>query len=196
MEAIERDEKPDYFIVNYIPLHDERNTMNNSFRQKFKMGYEITMKNHSSFKNANYNYPSALILNDKLKLKQINTKEIYNHFPLREKSTLINKFENIYNKLQVNEIKDIMVTKKLFSKINELCHQNKIKLIVTYMDNSASTQEISTHCQSLGIKTIDISVDFNNSIYTNYPYDSHPSRLAHQIFAEKLAPHLNSISLN
>ncbi|NQX98670.1 MAG: hypothetical protein HRT73_12445, partial [Flavobacteriales bacterium] len=193
VQSIEDKKQPDYFILNYLSFHDERNSMNKNYRQKIKMGYDMYLKNNSIVGENQYNYPYASISNRVLQLKKVAIKSIYDHFPLRDKLTTVNLIENSYNRFQINEDQDDVITKKLLEKINTLCLQNGVKLVVTYMEKNIPTKEVITYCESLEIATIDITVDFNDHVYTNYPLDPHPSPLAHQVFAEKLLGYFNSI---
>jgi len=79
---------------------------------------------------------------------------------------------------------DQQVTTLLLKKIVKLCKQKNIQLLITNIwGDKTYIKEFSSTYQ---IPFVDIAVDLNKKEFTNRPFDSHPSRIAHQEYAKKL----------
>lgn len=179
-------------VLNYLSFHDERNSLNANYQEKLNMGYQLTKKRQTAFFE-DFTFPYAELNGNQLLLKQKHIQDIYENSFWRNNSALINWIVTFNKTLSVSEKEDTEITKAIFKEINELCSEYSIDLLVTFMDNNKSSFQLKEYCESIDVKTIDISIDWENSNYTNHPFDNHPSSLAHEIFVEKLSKSLNQI---
>jgi hypothetical protein len=185
--------KPAVIVLNYLSFHNERNTLNTSYRQKLRIGYEITKRDDAGVKQFKCSYPYGKMVNGKLELDQLSMEEIKSTLPLITYSSVMNWFQNLCDQSSVDTNEDEKVTLALIDQIERICKKNGVKLIISTMSNDEVTKRFIQHCESRSISTIDISVDFTKKGYNNKPFDQHPSALAHKKIAEKLAVFLKTI---
>lgn len=185
--------KPSVIVLNYLSFHNERNTLNSSYRQKLRLGYEITKRDDIGIIRFKCNYPYGKIENGKLIMDQLSMQEIRSTFPLISYSTVMNSLQNLWDQTSEDEEEDEKVTFALIDRIQNICNKKGVKLVISTMTNDESTKRFIAHCQTRLITTIDISLDLSKEGYNNKPYDQHPSALAHKIFAEKLEKFLKTI---
>lgn len=180
-------EKPDVLVINYLSFHNERNTLNASYCQKLRMGYEITKRDDIGIARFKCAYPFGVIENEKLKLDQLSIQEISSTFPFINYSASMYALQNLWDEKSVDAANDEKVTLALLDEIHEICSKYGVKLFISTMMDDAVTKRFTAHCKANSIPTIDISVDLTQKGFTNAPYDQHPSAKAHKIYAEKLS---------
>lgn len=186
-------EKPSILVLNYLPFHNERNTMNTGYQQKIRMGYELTKKDDSRISKYPCSYPYGEMVDGKLNMKKMSIGEINSTFPLISYSAITNTLQNLIDQKSVDAEQDEKVTQAMIREIKRICDDFDVKLVVTYMMNDAETKRMIQFCEEISIPTVDIYVDLNQEGYTNAPHDQHPSPIAHKLFAEKLSTFLQTI---
>ncbi len=191
--SIKTENKPDYLILNYLSFHNERNAMNSHYRLKIKMGHENLTRRNLAI-SSDFVYPFAEIVDTMPFVKHVDTKTIYDHFPFRKVFTIVNLLQNAYDNLSINSNKEVFITQALIGRINELCQDNNIKMIVTYMEDDVHVRKVISYCSSRGIALWPIIIDLSEPQFTNQPLDRHPSPIAHAVFAEMLTPLLTEIT--
>ncbi|HIP32862.1 MAG TPA: hypothetical protein EYG86_08880 [Crocinitomicaceae bacterium] len=70
--------------------------------------------------------------------------------------------------------------------MHQLCKEHGIEFIITGITKSEGTEATLKEFEKMGIKTMNIAVDLSLIKYNNMPYDSHPNKLTHKIWAEKV----------
>lgn len=173
-------------VLNYLSFHDERNTLNANYQEKLNIGYQITKRQYPSF-SGDFTFPYAELENNQLILKQKHIQKIHKKSFWRNNSALVNWAVKLYQNSKVSENEDVRVTKAIFKNIHTLCSENSIDLLITFMNKDQRSIELMDYCEKLGAKALDISIDWGNPLFTNQPFDKHPSAEAHQYFADKIS---------
>ncbi|MBL4710437.1 MAG: hypothetical protein JKY48_18560 [Flavobacteriales bacterium] len=179
-------------VLNYLPFHDERNTLNAAFRHKLNIGYQLSKKQDPELLT-DFSYPYAAIDGGALQLDQLEMKDIERSFFWESNSALLHILFNGLRDLRVDAKHDFRVTTQLIKEIKAACDSRKIELILTLMLDDQRSYDLIDYCQSIGVNTQDVSIDLNDKQMTNYPYDQHPSPKAHQIIADKLSPYFQQL---
>lgn len=192
-DDLDKPEKPAVIVLNYLSFHNERNTLNTSYRQKLRMGYEITKRDDAGIARFKCAYPFGKMENGKLVLDILSMQEICSTFPLISYSASMNTLQNLWSQSSVDAAEDEKVTLAMIDQIHTICTKKGVKLVISTMTNDKVTKRFIAHCEKRSIPTIDISVDLTQKGFTNKPYDQHPSAKAHKIYAEKLTDFLKTI---
>lgn len=175
---------PDIVILNCAEFHEERNLLSKSYLYMLYQGYEV-------FETANMKYkiyPQIIdSKNADLDIVYINIFDKYKPMPCRKLSSIINLVE-----LQtIKEPKELKSSFLLINAISQLCEIHNINLIVTDIANQP--ERISKFCKEKNINFANISPDFSNKVFSNLPYDNHPSKEAHQVYSEKMILYLDNL---
>lgn len=191
---LKSDQKPDCIILNYLPFHNERNSLNPNWRDKLRLGFEIAQKSDQSTADGVYKYPFATLENGQLNLQKKPLEEICKPYLLDDYLAFTNTIGSIINKWDLDENKDAKITEKIIDKIAARCKQHGVTFILSFMSNDSKSKLLLAHCKSNKIETVDISYDYTSKELTNHPSDTHPNPKAHKLIAKKLATVLNHIS--
>lgn len=185
---------PNAIIVNYLDMHDDRNMGTVDWRESVDEGFRNGMRRAVSpatiGKFGNCRFPYARLVGDSLAVSLTPLSKLYTNFPARDYLASIYLLEKTVNYYRYNHQKPLAVSGAVFKEIASFCKQNNITLLVTTMNDSDNTHQMQAYLSAQGIEWVDISVDFSNPIYTNLPYDGHPSPTANKVFAEKLRNYL------
>lgn len=192
-DDLSKPKKPAFIVLNYLSFHNERNTLNTSYRQKLRMGYEITKRDDAGIARYKCAYPYCKIEKGKLALDQVSMQEINSTIPFISYSACMNTLQNLWDQNAVDVQEDEKVTFALIDQIQRICKKKGVKLVISTMSNDDVTDRFIKHCEAQSIPTIDISVDFTQKGFNNEPFDQHPSALAHKKLAEKLSVFLKTI---
>lgn len=187
--AIVHGNKPDMVIINYASFHDERNALTTRYRKDLKIGFAQA----DSTAQTQYNslrFPYVAKQDDSLVFRWDSWEDIYQNFPLREHSALINLLQTISDKWDWGKYHKEELSNLLFLEIQKLCEKHQIDLLVTTITKNQRSSDLLRFCQQQGIATLDISVDLYDVANNNLPYDSHPNGNAHRVFYEKLRQYL------
>jgi hypothetical protein len=182
-EALQR-ETPEVAIIAYASFHDERNTFSRQTRKLAviynKLGPTIQPYVRLNQQNLlDYYFTS--------------TDEItYTEFPLMRYSSLMSYIEIRYNQLDARFNRSHEASKALIREFANLCSQRNIKLVVAGIVSDPQTSDMLEYCKGLGISTLDMSVDLTKKENTNWPHDLHPSKLATEVYASRLASFLSN----
>lgn len=181
-KALEEGYKPEIVVLNHANFHFDRNVFS-YFRRRM-----VSSSNHLG----DLNQPFGIIGSDgKLVINQ--SKVIYDPWPLAKKSALIFYLQKKIEDLRDQSRNDKQVTTLLLKKIVKLCKQKNIRLLITNIwEDKTFIEEFSYTHQ---VPFVDIAVDLNKKEFTNRPFDSHPSAMAHQEYAKKLLDFITTIIL-
>lgn len=186
----EQNDLPHAVIINYLDFHDERNSGTAEWRERLKEGFSLGAARFLSAvqigRLADSRFPFAEVSNGKVIVQHYDLHSLYYTLWLRDYSAVFYGSERCLNRWLYERHDPQLVTEMIFREIKEFCAANKVELIVSIMSQSKATNEMKSFLNKEGIRSVDISLDFSNPIYTNLPYDGHPSPLAHYLFAEKL----------
>jgi hypothetical protein len=180
-QAISEKKSPSIVILGYSDFHDKRNTIERRWK-----------KEHSYVeRTGSFRVPIARLNNqDELLLDYDNMK--YRAFPFSRHSALMNLIENHFDIHHDKKLKSSETTKKILLRFKKLCDKHETVFIVAGIQKNNRTKEMLKFCESSGIYTVDISVEKGSKAPENshYPYDNHPSPLAHKLYAAKLYSYL------
>lgn len=184
---IKKKDFPNILMLCYADFHDERNALNLHYRQSLFNGFQ-----HANDK------VKPLFIKSKMPfyglekgIQYCDWNNIYKNWSGRSYLASVNAIQNAVDKMKYDAIDEKAVTHQILLEIQELCEANQIEFILTAITKSKSTDFTLDFCQQKNIKTLDIGLPFPSEQYSNLPYDIHPNRLAHQVFAERLKPFLN-----
>lgn len=183
---LKNDNLPEILIVNYADFHDMRNALTPYYRENLKTGFENSSKNIKTLMTSS-KLPFVTKNKNQYSIHYCEWNNIYENWMFRDVFASVN-----YLQLTNDELKDKAIPKKeithfLFEEINQLCIENEIKLLVTGITQNENTKSTLDVLKKKGIETLDISINLNSTLYNNMPYDSHPNKLTHRIWAEKIS---------
>lgn len=185
----------DLFVVNYLPFHDHRNSLDETYRKQLYDGIMISKSNEAAeqFNLDNVKYPWAEMINGKLVVRHDDVNAIYQSTPFNETFALSNLIQNAFNNRKVSSANAVKVTKGIFDEINRIAKKENIDLCVTLMMDDPVSSKLKTYLENQKINVITFGMDFGNSEYTNAPIDPHPNANAHSIMFEKLYSNLHQL---
>jgi len=173
-EAIKIHKKPQIVIVAYADFHDERNAFLRSWRKRM-LSYD------SPFYLKTYPYARL----DAQGNIVYHTEDIeYNPLPLMEHSAFINLMDEAYITIEDYFIDTQTITKGVVKDFATSAQNKEITFILAGIVPEA--QPMLAYIQTQNIMVVDMSIDLDIPGNQNLPYDSHPSAIAHQQYAEKL----------
>ena len=179
-----REKRPEVAIIAYASFHDERNTFSRQIR-KLAVVYNKLGPTVQPY--------VRLDQDNKLNYYFTSTDEItYTEFPFMRYSSLINYIEIRYTQLDALFHRSHEASKALIREFAKICAEQNIKLVVAGIVADAQTSEMLDYCRSLGISTLDMSVDLTQKENTNWPHDLHPSRKATEVYANRLVSFLTN----
>ncbi len=182
---IENHNAPDLAIFTFASFHVERNVMAPNYRKHLKIGYARAEPKQQVKMNA-ASFPYITIHNGNLAYKKVKWPEMYQNYWGREKSVLIDYLQSNIDKGKNNALRPQTSTLLLFEAIHELCEKHQIGLLVAGIDQHPITKEILDQLQQRQINTLDLMLPLENKEFNNAPYDTHPNKHAHQIYAQKI----------
>jgi hypothetical protein len=182
-------EIPDIAIINYADFHDERNALTPRYRRDLYLGYQ---RSNPSVKQSmqSSQLPFAVKNEAGLVIDFCSWDQLYDQWRYRETFALVNLLQDWSDRNLMRTIDKEGSSRQLFSVIKALCDQAGIRLIVTGLTPSVTTQNLLADLREMRIETLDISVDLASDQYRNAPYDDHPNQSAHAVFAKKITAYL------
>ncbi|WP_138429441.1 SGNH/GDSL hydrolase family protein [Fodinibius saliphilus] len=186
-EASLKGEPPRIVMLMYgSEIHDNRNT--------------LTRKRKKSFTRLERTSPFSvpcgrLTANGDLKIIYDHTR--YTGLPFSSYSALMHRLENKYDMRYDSRLNNKEVSKKIITKFQLLCDKVNSTFILAGIHEGKNTKKMLQFCNSKGIKTLDISVDRGPRYpeHSFYPFDDHPSPLAHKKYAETIIMYLKQENL-
>jgi hypothetical protein len=176
-------DRPETVILAYAGFHEQRNTFTR--RRKKEL--------HCVDRISPFVIPCArLDRNGNLVMRKDRIR--YRPFPLSDRSAAIHFLEETFNSFHDKRLRSEAVTRLLLLRMQKLCSDHGIRLIVAGIEESRKTWRMLAFCDAQGIETADIAAPRgeDGGRYTFHPCDGHPNARAHQIFAAKLDDHLEN----
>ena len=178
---------PSVIVVNYASIHDERNVLTTNYKASlslFSTQRALSELNSISWPAYGLNSSGELVLN----YEDI----IYEKRPLAQHSSIVRYIWHQRTLAEFRKTNAQMVSFKLLFAIYELAKKHGSRLVVTGIVGDNKTRQVLGRCREASIPTLDISVDYRNSVFTLHPYDPfHPSSLATSHFAKTIVEFLN-----
>jgi hypothetical protein len=180
-EALNRGGKPVVAVLAYGSFHDIRNTVTRGW---IKRRLSTTGGNALGALKLPY---ATLSANRKVEI--LYKSSTYSWSPVLHRSAFFNFLDETYNRSLESSYKSHEVSAAVIEEFAHLCQANGIPLVVAGIYADPTTSEMLEHCQKLGIKTLDISVDLTIPGNAN-AYDGHPTAIVNQQYAGKLEAYL------
>jgi hypothetical protein len=185
-EALNRRTKPRLVILAYASFHDQRNTLLRVRRKEIVPWNKLGPLTHPY---------AALDPPGRLKLGMAEV--VYHEFPLMRYSALVHLIETTYNtKVEDRFYRSHEVTQALIRELAKVTEAHGVELVVAGLLSDRLTADTLAYSRSIGLTTTDISVDLSRRENRNLPHDPHPSPLANEQYAQKLATFLRSTVLS
>lgn len=186
-ETVKTKPAPAVAILGYSDFHQKRDTVERRWKKEHAYVDRV----------GSFVIPAARIDNESDDLTILYDSMDYRGFPLTSKSALMTVLENRYNIYRDEKLGSWEVAEKVLEKFQTLALKMETTFVLAGINDNDATMKMLRICQNKGMRTVDISVDRskNHPEHTHYPYDSHPSPLAHQKYAEKLTRYLTEQKL-
>lgn len=107
----------------------------------------------------------------------------YHEFPLMRRSAVAHLVEMVYNQYEAWRTPSRRVTEALIDEMAALARANDVRFEFAFI---AGNPYMLEHTRSVGIPSVDISVDDENPEYNLEPYDNHPNATANKTYAQRL----------
>lgn len=172
-------------VLNFLPFHLERNTLNPLYQHKLNIGYQISKKNNS-IAAGQINYPYAVLKNDSIEIKYRSLQDIASSLFLESELAAFHQFKSWIRNFKADKEHDLRITKAIIKDIQREAQQANIQFSMSFLQNDAISNNMIAYCDSLGIQTLKAFVNLSDTANTNYPYDMHPNAKAHRLIANKL----------
>ncbi|MGH1435640.1 MAG: hypothetical protein ACRBG0_14430 [Lewinella sp.] len=183
---------PAWAIVNYADFHDERNALTPAYRRDLFMGYQRSNDAVSTLmRTAAVPYVVASVVPGK-QVRFCPWDSIYHNWQYRETFAAVNFLQDLSDQKQSQRIDKAEVNRYIFQRIKTLCDLHGVRLLVTGITPSSETKETLKELNTLGLKTLDISVDLALEEYRNAPYDDHPNAKANAVFAKRITDFISN----
>lgn len=105
----------------------------------------------------------------------------YREFPLMRYSAFVHAIEQTYNDYEEKHAHSNEVTKLLINEIISLCRAHNINVVVASLTSDSTTSDMLDYCRRSGVQTVNVTVDLTKKENNNFPFDSHPSAVAHRL---------------
>ena len=173
---------PKYVILAYASFHDQRNTCNRYWMkaiapQSVLEGLSFPWARLDEANTLNYGMAPVE----------------YSPYPGMGASAFIHALEQSRCEAEERQLKSPEVSYQLIKETEQLCAESGITFLLAGIEPDEATQKMLERCKNEGMKTIDISVDRNESGMSLMPADPHPSPAAHRIYADKLVEWINKM---
>ena len=170
----------DIVVFSYASFHQERNTLDYSFRKKMVSRSEV-------MEEATFPFGE---INDQGQLMISRTKYSYPALPLRSYSAFVSWLEDNRNASRDKKRNKEKVTNLIFKRAQETCEQHNLQFLVADILGDPETTQFLNALSDKDIPTVDVSVDLGANEYNSLPCDPHPNGNAHSIYAKKLITYL------
>lgn len=190
--------RPAVVVLTFLDFHDDRNTYGPQTKEMLRAGTRGAGDDVAALgKDRPWTYAYARIRDESLEVAEEDLHPVAGWTaPLRRTFALINLFERGREQWSFRRVRPAEVTHRLISMTSDLCGQYGCRFLVGVMSRGRRTEDVQAYCSRRGIRSTDLSVDFGDRRFTNYPFDAHPSPLAHQAIAAKLKDFLASQSVH
>jgi hypothetical protein len=178
-EAVATRTLPVAIVVAYGSFHDDRNTFSRMRRK------QVAPWNHLG----PLRQPAARLGPDgSLRLDIVPA--TYRELPGMRRLASLHLAEQAWNQLERRWLRSPEVTDAVLSRFEEVARGTGARLVLAGIWDDAATTERLEKARARGWLTVDVSVDLEDPLYNNLPWDPHPSARAHAAYAERLGSFL------
>lgn len=173
---------PQTVIILYASFHADRNALTAEYRRSLKLGFS---RNTSDETIARFRYP---YLGDDGLLQYQAWEGLYEHWPGRTWSALINALQSSIEFWQSSNLRKKDQSLELLLRIAGLCEEAGIRFLVCPLDRES--ESMRRKISERGYETIALSLDLSLTKWQNFPYDTHPNAAAHAHYAKEISQYL------
>jgi len=184
--SVDGGERPKVVILGFATFHEERNLLSRSYQEKLYTGYKLL-----KVQEQNMVYPKCKLNRVGFDVSYVNIIDEYVPFVFREQSVLMNTLDQNMTRFKSQDVSKLQASKRILGQIKSRCSEYDIRLIVADVDSTFNSARIASFCLESEIEYVNISPDLSISGYRNLPYDLHPNKEAHKVYAHKLVKYLN-----
>ena len=179
---IKNNDLPDIIMVSYADFHDERNALNTNYRKSLYHGFlNANEKIKPLFDESQMPYYDL-----EKGIQYRNWNKMYKNWFGRDYLATVNSLQNAFEKMKSASDDEKAITHKILLEINDLCKKSNIDFFVLTITENANTEITKQFCEQQNIKVLDVGLELPSEKYSNLPYDIHPNRIAHRVFAERI----------
>jgi hypothetical protein len=186
--ALAEGHQPHAFVYHYLDSHQHRNLLSRSFAQLLRV--ETRLRDAQDTLRA-VRFPRGRMVGEKQ--LDIQAVEVTFH-PLfgkaREWSALANQLEELYSRLLHSRTQAEAVTRACIREMQRLCEAEGIFFAVAILSEDPKRPFMQQLCQEEGLLHLDLTVDYTDPSYFNWPYDGHPNAGTHRLYAQRLTSFL------
>ncbi|MEO0038069.1 MAG: hypothetical protein RIQ59_1280 [Bacteroidota bacterium] len=182
-------DRPTIVVLSYAAFHEERNQLTRGFESNLFDGLKL----HEGLALSKYFYPRCKIVNNNIAIEYIEITKDFTPIPFKENFAIASFIDQMWNKIDDRKTTGFPVSKILFQDFQELANQYHFKLIIADVSQSNKFEDIKYFCVKRNINYVNISPDFSLGNYTLAPYDYHPNKMAHKVYALKLYEYINNL---
>jgi len=177
MEAALKESKPAVIVYAYAGFHDTRNTFARVRRKAIAPWNRLgpLIQPYARFNRADH-------------LEFSRAEVVYEPLPGMRHSALLHFIEMKYNQFELTGLESRKVSISLIQRMHAEAAEAGVPFLFAEIQDGA---EVRTRIDEEGIPTLDLSVDLSQPGFRNLPHDFHPSKRAHQAYAEKLTASLS-----
>lgn len=190
-QQIQSGRPPGIVVVNYASFQNMRNAMTRAWRTVWRQ-----MLTGSTPHKGNGKIPFARLSNRSLDIHYYTYSDIYHtQYIGSSHSALINLINNAFESAKDRSIDDEAVSLAVLKKMNEMCENHHIRLIIIGLYTDKQTQKVINACHRQGMEAYQFSTDLRQSEYTLCPIDNHPNGKANTLLAQHIYHILSPKSL-
>ncbi|MCH8147914.1 MAG: SGNH/GDSL hydrolase family protein [Planctomycetes bacterium] len=172
-EALDSGRRPALVVLAYASLHDERNTMQRSWRKIAG----VPARPFARFNEL-----------DQLTIRF--GRPAFHEWPGMRYSALIHAAERFYNQREAVAMRSHEVSRLLIGRFDALCREHEISWVLAGMDAEPATKAMLAFGRSQSWATVDMEVDLRLARFNGKPIDAHPNPTAHAAYAGNLRDYL------
>ncbi|MEM7369777.1 MAG: hypothetical protein AAF587_14330 [Bacteroidota bacterium] len=186
LKMINNGRPPSIAVMHFADFHHDRNALTPLFRQTLHMGFE---RSHQHIPQLMRSSKVPYMTEDSIGWEDWS--QVYHNWPGREKWPSVHFLQEVADQIGLHQLDSHSKSCQIFFMIHRLCQLHNIRLIVAGITSNQPTQQTLDSLTANGIETLDMSLDLTNTLYNNYPFDTHPNAIAHLHFAVNMKRYLS-----
>jgi hypothetical protein len=184
-EALATRPPPGVVVVAYGSYHDARNTFARARRK------QIVPWNHLG----PLQQPAARLGSDgELSIDTVPAR--YRELPGMRRLASLHLLEEAWNRLEVRWLRSAEVTEALLTRFEASARGAGARFVLAGIWSDEATRARLEWARAQGWLAVDVSVDLDDPLNTNLPWDPHPSARAQRAYADRLASFLAGAALS
>lgn len=181
---------PKMIVLGYTSFQDARNQLSGIQQKYWKESFTDIQAEEKEIR-----FPYVKISKDSLE-KGYRTFDSFEHrWRLSKYSVFIHRVENTISNIVYGRTDKHELTEMIIEEMAAICDRENIVFLVMLLNKDDASDELSSFCQSHEIHCLDAALDISDRQFNLEPFDSHPNKLAHRYFSDKLIAFLEKEEL-